>query len=191
MPQPIRDKLTTLRFERDAVVQSEKLAAHFLCAVNEWSRTEGTLGVLLGQILNVRYAVATEILGAVVNFTARLDVVRAAAKARLEQVRSEETCALMDQARRRAGERNDLAHGIWGVSSDYPARLLRCPPDKAFSIVNRHYEVGMTPREVLDELKPHLELWDDKSFDEVQRRFRTLQEAIITLSNRIGTERGA
>jgi hypothetical protein len=191
MPQPIRGPLTDLHFEKDAVVQREKLAAHFLCALNEWSRTEGTFGLILGQILKVRYSVATELLGSVVNLTARLDLVKAAARARLVHNLAEEVIQLMDKARSRAGERNDLAHGIWGISKDYPDKLLRCPPQHAFVVINKHMETGIVARDVLEELRPHLEVWDDKSLVELQHRFFDLQNTVIGLSNKISREPSA
>jgi hypothetical protein len=187
MPQPIPGKLTDLHFGSERLITREKLTARLAAALNEWSKTEGSLGLVLGNTLSIRYSIATETLNAVVNLTARLDVVKAAANATLTAAKATEVCDLMEKFRRRAGERNGISHGIWGVSNDYPDRLVLCDPKNAFRIVNRHYETGLVTPDILDDLKPHLNLWSESCFIDLQQRFFALQTEVITLSNTLVT----
>jgi hypothetical protein len=63
-----------------------------------------------------------------------LDVVKAAATAMMTPPIATQVHTLMHLARRKAGERNEIAHGIWGVSNDYPDRLVLCAAQNAYLV---------------------------------------------------------
>src|SRR5262252_6949326 len=81
MPQPIRGSLNHINFDSDLLAQDRKLCGRLAAALNEWSKAEGALGLLLSTILKIRPSVATETIGSIVSFVPRLDVVKAAASA--------------------------------------------------------------------------------------------------------------
>jgi hypothetical protein len=95
MPQPIRGRLTNLHFRRESLISREKLAALLAVAISEWSKTEGTIGLLLGNMLNIPYSVATALLGSIINFSARLDLINATARAALNEKQNTEIATLM------------------------------------------------------------------------------------------------
>jgi hypothetical protein len=183
MPQPIRGRLTNLHFESESLTTRKELSALLASAINEWSRTEGTIGLLLGNILKIRYSVATALLGSIVNFSARLDLVNAAAHASLPDTQITEIAKLMATVKRRAGERNQIVHGVWSVSTDYPNKLILCDAQVAFNIVNEQYETFLVPKDVIVSLRPHLKLWGDKDFLDLQQRFIEAQTSVIPYSN--------
>jgi hypothetical protein len=183
MPQPIRGRLTNLHFESERLASRADLAALLASAINEWSRTEGTIGLLLGNILKIRYSVATALPGSIINFSARIDLVNAAAQASLPDAQIVEIAALMAAVKKRSGERNEVVHGVWSISTDYPAKLILCDAQVAFNIVNKQYETFLVHRDVILALRPHLKLWGEKDFVTLQRRFLETQTSIISYSN--------
>ena len=95
MPQLIRGRLTNLHFESEHLAARKELTTLLAAAINEWSRTEGTIGLLLGNMLNIPYSVATALLGSIINFSARLDLVNATARTALDDMRATEIAKLM------------------------------------------------------------------------------------------------
>jgi hypothetical protein len=98
MPQPILGSLPSLTFNSAALAQRPALVLRLVTILNDWNKLEGTLGVLLGTLLSVKYSVAVATLSSVVNFTARLELIKAAAVAAKPEL-SGEVVRLMDVLR--------------------------------------------------------------------------------------------
>ena len=157
MPQPVRSALTHLTFNSEALADRPELVLRLTVVLNEWNKLEGVLGVLLGTLLEIRYSVAVATLTSVVNFTARLDVIKAAAVVGRPEF-SGEVVALMDRLRSRAGERNKVIHGCWAVSSQKPKHLIHCPTEAIAFAAAKDAEGTDRDYNILASIRPSLSL---------------------------------
>jgi len=184
MPQPVRKSLKSLSFNSAKLAERPELVLRLTVVLNEWNKLEGTLGVLLGTLLRTRYSVAVATLASVVNFTARLDLIKAAANAARPDF-GDEVGVLMDRLRARAGERNKVIHGCWAVSDQKPKHLVHCPTEAIAFAAAKHAEGRDPIFNILDTIRPKLALWDVKCFSALEERIGEENAAVILLNNKI------
>lgn len=186
MPQPLRRAPKSISFNTDQLPNRPELATLLTAALAEWAKTEGALGFLFGAALEISYSRAASTLSSIVNFTARLEVVKTAAtNAPISAELLEKVESLTLRLRARAGERNLLAHGIWAVSDEYPDKLLRCDASTAFAAIAKAIEEKGGEIHAVEPLTQHLMLWGKTCFLEATKRFFEIQVETITLSNEI------
>jgi hypothetical protein len=82
------------------------------------------LGFLMSTILREDAKVGMDILNAIESENGKRAAILAVAKDRLNQTTYQELVGVLAQVRKRRGERNDVVHGMWGVSQNYPHGLI-------------------------------------------------------------------
>jgi hypothetical protein len=94
--------------------------------VGTWSDTEAAFGKLLGQLLHAEDRVAVALYLGLSSPEARRAALESAAKFALaSDAEAADLFDLVTRATRSVrGRRNDLAHGLWGVSPELPDALL-------------------------------------------------------------------
>ncbi|MCR5877082.1 hypothetical protein [Phenylobacterium sp. J367] len=184
MPQPLKKPLKQLTFNSLGLADWPELTLRLTAVLNEWNKLEGTLGVLLGTLLNTRYSVAVATLASVVNFTARLELIAAAASAARPDF-AEEVGALMSRLRSRAGERNKVIHGCWATSKEWPHHLIYCPTEAIAFAAARQAEGADPTYSILAAIKPQLRLWSARCFQDLEERIGVENRSVIELNNRI------
>lgn len=184
MPQPAPRNLSSLTFKSEGLADRPELALRLAIVLNEWNKLEGTLGVLLGTLLQTRFSVATATLTSVVNFTARLDLIKAAAKAARPDF-ADEVAARMESLRSRSGERNKVIHGCWAVSDQKPKHLIHCPGETIYVAAAKHAEGPDPDYSILARIRPYLSLWSASCFRELEERIGKENAAVINLNNKI------
>lgn len=185
MPQPIRRPLQHITFDSSLLMNRTVLLAELALTIAEWNKTEAVLGILLGGIMDTPYSLATGTLQSLVNFGARLDLVRAATEhqPRLTDVLKASTFTLLKSLKSASKERNGIVHSAWGMSTDFPERLIRAETVNLTVELARlaeNSEIGQ-----VSAIQPFLETWSAKCFQDVRGRIAPLNAATINLSNEV------
>lgn len=123
MPQPIHNPdLVPVNFTPGAILKEPWLSAHIGVISSMWSDLEGHIAAFLAAILNSRTTVAMFL--AITNDGAKRAAIDAAARETLTKAHQEQLQTLLTKIGHRYADRNTVVHGVWGISSKYPNRLL-------------------------------------------------------------------
>ena len=113
------------------------MAALIAQCLTLWSQIDVEMSLLLAALLDTRSDAAVAVYLSLSNARAQRDALASAAQTSL----SGETLALfkavMKIHRSSSGERNDLAHGIFGIVSDTDDELIWCPSAKFAAWITR------------------------------------------------------
>lgn len=95
-----------------------------------WSLIEVEMSLILAALLDTRSDAAVAVYLSLQNARAQRDALSSAAKTTLSGNDSRIFDAVMRIHKASTGERNDLAHGVFGVVSDREDELIWCPSSK-------------------------------------------------------------
>lgn len=137
MPQPFhlraRQKVNT---DLRVLETRPDCAIRIACVASEWTRVERFMSEIFGHITGDVEMTAADTVSNITNWpahvamreiqslAARIDVFKAATEAILPPERRVQFEAIALQLRKRAGERNDVVHGVWGTVKAYPSDVL-------------------------------------------------------------------
>ncbi len=124
MPQPFIVSNEELVFATAALQGRQRLAALLGELVVAWASLEAALASNFTWLLNGQERHAFDLYHELRDGNLRYMAFRTVALVRLPPEMIEEFDDLWRQVRRRAGERNDVAHGLWAATADLPDSLL-------------------------------------------------------------------
>jgi hypothetical protein len=160
MSQTRASRLKGLSFEPSALRSRPELAIRLVVIVNEWSVVEGIAPAVLASLLpgsgepenyKQRLDVAAVMLGRVHSFRLRLDIIRAVARARLNSHPFDKALLntlneLLDFPAKAEGERNKIAHKVFGTCDNYPDALIGVD----FDIFTTSWQITLPPSPLLE-----------------------------------------
>ena len=103
-----------------------RLGAHIACIASLGGALERALGGILGDIMETHSEQALAMYLALSGSQARKSALLAAARLRLTEDDQAELVKLYKKIFKSTGGRNNVVHGAWAVSDDYPNALLLC-----------------------------------------------------------------
>jgi hypothetical protein len=143
MPQPIpSDKTIILRRGTDTVLQRPKLAAQIGNVCATWAEIEHLIvtiyALLMGDtlpkepVLGLKaHPVAYQIFDYLISMDARRNLLAALVRSHGVQSEIDALQPLLEEIRKRGNERNEIAHGLWRISDDYPEDLIKAGHGKS------------------------------------------------------------
>ena len=151
-----------------------------------WSEVEHGFGAILGLILGSDRRGAMTLYLALTGSASKTAALRAIARDRMSEGRWAELEELLKAAKGSAGERNDLAHGIWGYDTGYPDHLVLMPPNE----MTRWTGGLLKPLKPGDPSPgPELLLYSEKDFLDTGERIAAVKNRQILLAANILSDR--
>jgi hypothetical protein len=129
MPQPTDSTTMKARWDSALLAKRPLLAAHIGTIAALWTEVEINISQILGAMCGVQSGVAVSIYVALASTGARIDALKSIAAMKLRKPTQEKLISLLKEFRRRSGERNNIVHGIWGISDVDANCLLHQPSD--------------------------------------------------------------
>lgn len=123
MPQPFKGRYT-INILHAPMAQRPQLAKHLGIIASLWSYVELHLGHLLADILHTEARIGAAMYAAIRAEAARLAAMQAAAEAYLDDALLEEFQELKDRIKKTGDQRDNVIHGIWGISKDRPDSII-------------------------------------------------------------------
>lgn len=125
MPQPVRfSRHIHFQFSPDAILQRPKLAPHIGVISQYWNEIDARIGVMLAAVLGSEAKLGIAIYYAITNDGAKRAALDAIARQKLLPNQREEFQKILSEIGQRYGDRNQVVHGAWGISNEYPNALL-------------------------------------------------------------------
>jgi hypothetical protein len=189
MPQPLRQWFTDITFGANALAERPNLALGIASVASAWTEIEVTLGILLSTMLHTEIRIGISMYLALKGSAAQDAVLSAAADAKLPIDLKREFAPLLRMIRKRAKERNDVVHGLWGVSPQLLDVLIHCPAghfirDLAQAYA-RHISFG-ADRGPRSEFVSVLKTYDARDFVEIISRLYDLKMQLKDFTFMIG-----
>jgi hypothetical protein len=190
MPQLLKPS-TPMEFRADSVRERPELAVYIAEVAAAWVEVEVSLGLLLAVILNTEARTGVSIFLALTGSAAQEAALSAAAEARLPTELSSEFASLRSEYRTRAGERNRVVHGFWGVSPKFPDALIYCPPEHFVRDIAHAYSVvqatGIQESGPSREFYSKLRIYKSKDFADILNRIHATREAVEKFLEKVGS----
>ena len=130
MPQPLRESIP-VDITRDAMSLRPECAVRVATVTTRWTLVEVQLGLLLGCIADAPSESAVAMFLALTSTPAKRGALDAAAEATNNNQIRTILRDVMKDVKAVGKKRNDIVHGVWGVSEKYPSDLVLCET-KAF-----------------------------------------------------------
>lgn len=122
---------------QNCMADRPEMAALIARCLTLWSQVEVEMSLILAALLDTRSDAAVAVFLSMQNARAQRDALASAASVSLSGETLELFNAVMRIHKSSSGERNDLAHGIFGVVSDRPDELIWCPSTKFAAWITR------------------------------------------------------
>lgn len=170
-----------------AVAERPSLATKIAVIANTWTSIEGHVALALGAMIGSDHQVALAILSKVKTATARAQMIEVVADATLDPRLKPELKAIMKSFAELARRRNDVVHGLWGVSDSEPDGLLKVPADGTTRIT-----LGLpaamaagNPLDLIESVLTESELWEAAEFDALIASLSELSSKSILFATKL------
>ncbi|WP_436357938.1 hypothetical protein [Brevundimonas sp. CEF1] len=182
-----------VRFNSAAIENRPAIGAAMMVVVIKWSELEHRWGILLAEILGAEAAAGVAMFNAVENESSRRHLLTAASNKRLSLKYREEMDALINDVRKGAKLRNDIAHGQWGAADNDPDGVVLGDGRSAGEGVARSHAVEHGIETLLGSAKvpPMLMRYDIRDFQQEAARIDILIGRQIALTASIRAHREA
>jgi hypothetical protein len=188
MSQTRASRLKNLSFSATALRSKPELATRLAVILNEWTAVEGMACAVLGSLLQgpdepraskERLDAAATILGQINSFRLRIEIIRQMARVRLsghafDAAPLKALNDFLDFAVKAEGERNKVAHKIFGTCDNYPDALIGI--DCEYLITGWDF----APDRIVS-VKRDLEclIFSSKYLSEIEERMRQAQDKML------------
>ena len=199
MPQPF-DPNKQHQLTPDAMRLRPEMAVQVASIASLWSFTEMLQGQILAHLVRGDPAAAAALYTAMKSLPGQrqgiLEVARAVSvdkgvRAELDQI--------FKVAKNRASERNEVVHGLWGISDLHPKDLIHCTVESALTLHARTHDARHYSGATLEELDAnidnvsirHLKLsrYTESDFTEISKRIDGLNHRMMDLLKSLKPER--
>lgn len=156
-------------FGPEQVRQRPDLAIRIAIVANSWATLEAAAASCLGVIMRAEAQGTIAILSKISTATARAQAIREIAKATLPEPQLKQLNAMMKKFESLAKQRNDVVHGMWGVSGQHPAALVWAPTQIISSsmLASVDHAIAGTTDEFLEKQKATFVLYNADKFDDL------------------------
>lgn len=192
MPQPMRYRAQFRpNFSPNALLERPQLAAHIGKIALMWTHVEQWIGHILAAMTRMESAQAMTIYASFVTANVRIDVLKAIAAERLDEPTQKLLVALLKDFRIRAGERNDVVHGIWGIDANRDDCLLHQDPTDhtlwiTYHLYGRRPEGGILRKDEIERL-PRVLVYKEKDFLAIEDRIQRLTENVSDMAHAVSS----
>ena len=184
MPQPIHySELISFDFSPEAVLQRPKLAPHIAAISASWNEIEALIATLLAALLGGEAKTVISIFFAIRNDGAKKAATDAICSLKLSPDDHKTLQAILKTVGERYTDRNSAIHGAWGVSPQYPDKLLWADIPGTIKL---HVEMmglpGSTNREARIAVQiahqKTMQIWSEKDFTDTEERLRATHKVL-------------
>jgi len=167
-------------FGPEKVGHRPDLAVKIAQIANAWAVLEANAGACLGVLLRGDPTASIAMLSKVQTATAKAQAIRAVGTAILAQDEVTELKGLLQRYEALAKRRNDVVHGMWGTTPQWPDHLVWAPPEVISSMSIAMVELHMTGKaeEFIEAQKAKFVIRSAVRFDEL---FSEIQQLIKDL----------
>lgn len=116
-----------IQFSDTALIARPEHAAVLGRIFTSWSLIESLVAAELGVVMGGDHRAALAVINAYGSNHQRVEAVKSIARALLDETPYNEFAALMGRVKSYASQRNQVAHGLWGVKSSAPDSVFRLP----------------------------------------------------------------
>jgi hypothetical protein len=171
MPQPYRSVAgDTITYGPHTLTERPDLALHIAIIASLWGTIDDRIARLFVPLIGNCYLTVTAMFFAVASLSARLDILKTAARVRAsKELYAELDGSLVPEIRARARERVPIIHGLWGISERHPDALISSPS----------FHERPTPRKTL--------VYKRNDFIEIERRHLLLLDHLDAYNERLWT----
>jgi hypothetical protein len=154
-------------FGPDQVGKRPDLAVRIALVANSWAVLEAAAAACLGVIMRAEAQGTIAILSKISTATARAQAIREIAKATLTEPQLGQLKAMLNKFENLAKRRNDVVHGMWGISGQHPAALIWAPTEIVSSSMLALIDHAMagTTEDFIEKQKASFVLYDAEKFD--------------------------
>jgi hypothetical protein len=125
MPQPVQHyRAISFEFYPDAILQRPTLAPYIGRIAAHWNELEAQMAVLLAALLGSEAKTVISVFLALKADVAKKTTLDTVTELKLPPADLEKFREIQKTLGRRYSERNTAIHGAWGVSPEYPDKLL-------------------------------------------------------------------
>lgn len=156
-------------FGPDQVTNRPELAIKIARIANAWAVLEASAGTCLGVLMRAEPKAAIAMLSKVQTATAKSQAIREVGKAVLAEADFVQLKELFRRFDALAKPRNDVMHGLWGTTPEWPEHLIRAPADVTTNTILGLMDEHLTGKgdEFLEQQKKRFEVWTADRFDEL------------------------
>lgn len=167
-------------FGPDKVADRPALAVKIAQIANAWAVLEANSGTCLGVLLRGEAKASIAMLSKVQTATAKSQAIRAVGIAVLSAQDLAELKGILTRYEALAKRRNDVVHGMWGTTPQWPEYLVWAPPEVISNTAIGMLEMHMSGKgeEFLEEQKAKFVVWKAERFDDL---FADIQQLIKDL----------
>ncbi|MFT4253550.1 MAG: hypothetical protein QM608_13820 [Caulobacter sp.] len=154
---------------------------------NTWTLIEGHIAYALGAMIGADPRVSLAILSKVQTATAKSQMIRAIAKAALDEQFRPDFEKLMKTFDAMAPRRNKVIHGLWGVMDVEPDCLIWVPSDlpTRISLGMLSAMVAGNSREFLNDSQSENEIWEAADFDALNSDLSELASLSVSFATKM------
>jgi hypothetical protein len=147
-----------------------------------WPEVETQLALLLAALTKADTTATLAVYSILRRSTGKSEAVKAAASVALDKSGQELVAAVLTFSQSVEGQRNDLAHGHWGISELIPDAILWLDGSYTTQFHVNHRQKVLIKNEQLDsDIESNLFYYKVRDFDELIKSTLSLCEAIFTV----------
>lgn len=167
------------------IKERPKLAARIAAISALWTEIDVLLGSIIAYVLGVDAVIAVTLYLSIENEGSKMGMIDGLAQKKLTKSEYEELAKLLAKIRKRRKDRNNLVHGIWGISEEFVDELVWQDPREAISLVADIFQIAnkiITPK---PEIKPNYMLYSVTDFDQIEKNGSDLYREVTLFCNKM------
>lgn len=193
MPQLVRSKdheRLKMLWDTRALLQRPNLARHIATIAAMWTQVEINIGHILSAMCGIQFNISTAIYVALVSTSARIDALNAIAETRLNKKTQEKLALLLKEFRKRSKERNNIVHGLWGISeTDTKCLLHQDPADHTLMVAEALFARRPQQSSPKFRRKSVVYQYSEPDFIAIERRILKLKNDAWNFSHQLSERR--
>jgi hypothetical protein len=131
-----------MEFRVDALTKRPDLAIKIAQVSATWTEIEVSMGILLALIFQSSARIGVAMYLSLTGTAAQRSVLLAVAQESVPAELRDEFVDLLDEVRKRSGERNRIVHAMWGAHPSDAAALVNCRPDNMVRDVTNAFDLS-------------------------------------------------
>jgi hypothetical protein len=170
------------------------MAAIIAQCLTLWSQIEVEVSLILAVLLDTRSDAAVAVYLSMQNARSKRDALSSAANVSLTGENLELFKAVMNIHKSSGGERNDLAHGIFGIVSDTSDELIWCPSTKFAAWMTRANQKAWNLESDPDPhapLRNELFVYTKSDLEQMFKRFSFVYDVVTRLHMALSPVQGS
>lgn len=183
MPQPYKGAFSC---SPDALEDRPELARHIGVIASMWTYLELQLVELLSAMLNIEAPLATVMCVAIRNDGARDAAIKAAAEYSLNETELGDFEDVIEKMKTPRKQRNDVVHGLWGITRNSKSKLIWIDPRLAASFhahlskLTKPYDRRLvtSTNKITTKMFGAIMAYTEQDFLEIEAKIKEAEEAL-------------